>query len=279
LRVVVQQLKDFQSLLMDKSPISFFIDLLGQDVVRILDLGAQNDGEPLLYKRLLDSLPCSSSVKATFATAYLGNGTAQTLHLCAQSTASSLYLPNNTECLKYDGLSSALRLTEKVRVDTTTLDALFPDRDFDFIKSDMQGADLEVLNFGARVLASGSVVIVETEFIEQYTGGPSFCDVRCFMENSGFLFHSFHDYGTRPLEGFDPARSTIKRGYRQWLWANAVFVKSIDSWAQISDARLLKHAAICHFQVQAYDYSWKILDVLDVRNQTDHASEYLRLLS
>lgn len=58
---------------------------------------------------------------------------------------------------------------------TTTLDALFPAETFDFVKLDVQGAEVDVLRGGTRLLQDTEVLLLECPFAGRYNeGAPSF---------------------------------------------------------------------------------------------------------
>lgn len=58
---------------------------------------------------------------------------------------------------------------------TTTLDALFPTESFDFVKLDCQGAEVDILRGGQRLLQSTDVLLLECPFACRYNqGAPTF---------------------------------------------------------------------------------------------------------
>jgi hypothetical protein len=275
----------------------FFNELLSCEPVSILDLGAQFDGEVPLYALVSSFVPCEilgidvaenmsqdflSQFQhpnvAEFRRAFLGSGEEHLFYSCSRATTSSFFMPNHVECQKYEGLSEPLNITDRQLVATIRLDDIVQDRVFHMIKSDLQGSDLDVLSFGTSVLARSLMVVIEVEFIEQYAGGPRFCEVQRFMEGNGFIFHSFHDFGTRPLAGFDPEWPGSGRGFKQWLWANAIFVRKPDMWEGLSNQMISIMAVLSHLQLKAFDYSWNLLRIIDRRNGTQKATHYVELL-
>jgi len=93
------------------------------------------------------------------------------------STGDSLYRETTRH---YAGIAPAVRTT-------TTLDTLFPTETFDFIKLDVQGAELDVLRGGPRVLRDTEVLLLECPFAGVYnTGAPTFVDVIHAVDALGF---------------------------------------------------------------------------------------------
>ena len=70
---------------------------------------------------------------------------------------------------------------------TTTLDALFPTESFDFVKLDCQGAELDVLRGGSRVLGEAEVLLMECSFAGRYNlNAPTFAEYIQTAESLGF---------------------------------------------------------------------------------------------
>lgn len=126
-------------------------------------------------ERLVQSMP-----GLTLRTELLGSvaGENVTFHL-AQSGSSSLNL------LAKPGAPS-------IRLQTQTLTHAVAGTPFarpDFIKVDVQGAELSVLEGGKDVMAAAEVVMLEVALIEEYEGGPLFADVVAYMAERGFVVH------------------------------------------------------------------------------------------
>ena len=70
---------------------------------------------------------------------------------------------------------------------TTTLDRLFSDETFDFIKVDCQGAELDILRGGVELLKRTDVVLLECPFAGQYNqGAPTFAEYIQYLDSIGF---------------------------------------------------------------------------------------------
>jgi FkbM family methyltransferase len=82
------------------------------------------------------------------------------------------------------------------RMRTTTLDALVERNDLpppDLIKVDVQGAELDVLTGGARVLPHAKLVLLECALDEYNAGAPAFGDYLEFMQSRDFTPFEFMD--------------------------------------------------------------------------------------
>jgi FkbM family methyltransferase len=86
----------------------------------------------------------------------------------------------------------------------TTLDLLVAKRGLpepDFIKLDLQGAELQCLSGANRCLSHTQAVLLEMSFIELQQGMPLIGDVVPFMRDRGFRLHDVLALWQRPLDG------------------------------------------------------------------------------
>ena len=98
---------------------------------------------------------------------------------------------------------------EEVELETTTLDRFagtLADDNIDFIKVDVEGAELDVLRGGKATLRDKRVLGVKTEFWWDpiLRGQPSFAELDIFLRECGFYlfdleFHNYHSYMRRSL--------------------------------------------------------------------------------
>ena len=82
----------------------------------------------------------------------------------------------------------------EIQVDTVSLDyfvkAANIDR-IDFIKIDVQGAELEIFRGGERSLKDVVAIVTEVEFEPIYVGQTIYEDVSIYLREQGFAFHKF----------------------------------------------------------------------------------------
>lgn len=280
-----------------QEPVEFFRRFTELGMVNILDLGARVDGEPPVYQSLAERFPCEimgidvdprlesdfcsqfkEPSKASYHAAILGNGSQQTWFECARASVSSTRRPDGEESLKFDGLEDPLRVLAEREVRTTRLDDFVGHHDIDFIKSDLQGSDLEVLANAPRILRQVAVIQVEVEFIRQYRYGSSFGEISSMLEANGFSFHSFIEFGTRPLSGFSYHVPESPRQFRQWLWANALFVREVGKWGQLANRKLLSFGLLMCGLFRSADYAWALLKEYDNRTNGNFNAEFLASL-
>lgn len=261
--------------------------------VRILDLGAKKvEGHSVDYEVLIDLGICEvvgfdaipgaiAELSELYPDAELfqfypnavGDGEVHTLYVCKSKARSSLFRPNVSLCSKFDGFAETLEVITQQQVQTIRLDDIPEIGDIDFIKSDIQGSEVAAIHGGASTFRRASVVEVEVEFVEQYVGQPLFADVDSALRDIGFVFHTFLGYGTRPLRGAGiPAE--IRRGFKQWLWANAVYLKDLHILEDVHPEKLLKMAVILHEVYQSYDFAHYILSHFDKKTDKPVSKTY-----
>ena len=90
-----------------------------------------------------------------------------------------------------------------VSLPMTTLDEVTRSTEFskpEFIKLDVQGAELSVLQGGATTLQSAEVILMEVNLLELYSGAPLFDETIAFMANRGFKVYDICTFFRRPLD-------------------------------------------------------------------------------
>jgi hypothetical protein len=194
--------------------------------------------------------------------------------VCADSRTSSLYEPNTRLLAYFQHLEEPCRVVERREVNTVALDEVEQARDADYLKLDVQGAEADVLRGASRVLAEAVVVHTEVEFVPLYRDQPLFGDIDALLRAHGFLFHTFGGFGTR---AFRPLiiNQDLNRGLNQYLWSEAVYVKSFLELGRLAPAKLLKLAVILHEIYRSYDLCALALRYCDA----GLAEAYLKKLS
>eukprot|EP00392_Amoebophrya_sp_AT5.2_P001998 g2003.t1 len=153
---------------------------------------------------------------------FVGDGTRRVFYETQNGLSGSLLEPNVDVVSKYDQLEEAYKVVVQQYVPTVRLDDILRPNgyDVDFLKVDVQGAELLVLQGAAETLESVVVVDVEVHFQPLYVDMPLFADIDRFLRDRGFVFHRISDLTGR---GMKPSRLSSST-----LWANAVYVKDVD---------------------------------------------------
>lgn len=152
----------------------------------------------------------------------VGDGSIHTLYVNNEDATTSLF-PLNVE---HNAAFSHLHTLHTIRtaaVQTHRLDDVLPPGPVDFLKIDVQGAELMVLQSGREVARRSAVVHCEVEFAPIYSGQPLFSEVNYEMSLLGFdlidlikpspLYHMVGTAQTTP---------------DVMLWADAVYFRRSD---------------------------------------------------
>lgn len=109
----------------------------------------------------------------------------------------TFYLPNpavesvNTGASLYRELQPGYEEPVALTLETTTLDAI--GTDFDLIKLDVQGADLDVLQGGSQAVRSARIIMVEVSLSQYNDGAPLSAEVIAYLHAQGFVLLAINE--------------------------------------------------------------------------------------
>jgi FkbM family methyltransferase len=187
---------------------------------------------------------------------------------------SSLYEPNEPLISLYNNFECAY-LKRRTEIDTISMDYFAQVNDIsevDFIKIDIQGAELDVFRGGAQVLKSVLALVCEVEFIPHYIQQPLFGDVCTFLLEHQLMFHKFLYLEGRALRPVvidnDPNRSS------QHIWSDAMYIRHVQAIPDLSFQQLLKLSVLAAVYGSP-DLSYYCLAHYDKRKGTALALDFL----
>ena len=207
----------------------------------------------------------------------LGDGQEHTLNITNAPMTSSLFKPARSTVDLFPALGELMQVVSQEVVQTRRLDDVTEAANSDFLKLDVQGAELMILKDGKEALRSLSVIQVEVEFVELYEGQPLMADVDSFLRSQGFIFLKFaYIMGRpfRPLQRKDNPYASIS----QTLWGDAVYVRDYRRLEQWSIRQLKAAIFLLHELYSAADLSTLLLKELDQRQSSDLKGCYLASL-
>lgn len=211
-----------------------------------------------------------------FATALGLNNSKQTFYETVHPMCSSLYKPNEPLLSKYNALDVAM-LKSSASINTTSLDSFIQDNgipNIDFIKIDIQGAELDVFRGGVAALQNVVLIVSEVEFIPLYIDQPLFGDVCQYLSSKGMMFHKFLGFAGRTLRPIIMQNDTNFAS--QHMWSDAVFIKDINKLSTISSDSLLK-LGILGYMYGSPDLTFHCFQEYDERENTDLHQEFTRM--
>ena len=189
---------------------------------------------------------------------------------------SSLYKPNEDLIKLYNNLNIAY-LKKTTEIETISLDEFLKNHnlgDVDFMKIDIQGAELDVFKGSKKTLEKILMIVSEVEFIEQYIDQPLFGDVSSFLKNYNFMFHKFLGFGTRALKPITLGEN--KNLGTQVFWSDAIFIPNILNTLNMSDKGLIK-LAVLTYVYGSPDLTYFYLKKFDEKNNASMSKFFEKL--
>jgi FkbM family methyltransferase len=246
----------------------------------VVDVGAMilGDGSEVPYRALIEKRLChvigfepiaeecerlNRTVRSgdRYLPYAIGDGSRRIFHKCNMSMTSSLYAPNDALLERFSQLPELVRVVEKSSIETHRLDEIEEVRGADYLKLDVQGAELDVIRGAKEVLKNVVVIETEVEFVPLYEDQPLFAEMDQALRAAGFLFHHFTGLQGRTFRPFVAKNPQQFRG--QQLWGDAVYVKSFLNFRELGVNQLLKLAVIMHEVYAATDLAMLAIQVAE----------------
>lgn len=260
------------------------MDMLGQAApdIKTIDVGAMYlDDSGMAFKKLMrpgkgsvigfepvqaecDKLNAMNLKGHTYLPYFIGDGSEGTFHLCNYPMTSSLYEPNRRLLDIFNNLGELTMTVETSKAQTKRLDDIPECANADYIKIDVQGAELGVLRGAVNVLKHAVVVEAEAEFVPMYKDQPLFGDVDAFMRAHGFLLHGLSGPAGR---AFRPLvfNNNPSDKVNQVLWTDGIWVKDFTRFSILSPEELLKLAVIVNDMYNSIDLAAYALQFYDAK--------------
>ena len=137
--------------------------------IKMLSIEANPNCEKPLRKKRLNYKICCLSNNVKSVKFYMANNT-------PTGTGCSYYL-ENTKFFEND---------KYVELETTTLDILLPDEEFEYIKMDTQGSEIDIINGGISLVKKCKFLHLETSLIEYNIKSPLQKEVFSFLKHIKF---------------------------------------------------------------------------------------------
>ncbi len=263
--------------------------------IHIADIGASPiEGQPV-YKNMLQQggcrLTCFEPSPEMFVELVkqpqpnmtclpyaIGDGQEATLNICAAPGMTSLLEPDLDLLGHFHGFAEWGQVVRRLPMRTHRLDDLQEVPQIDFIKLDVQGSELAILENGPEQLKRVLVVHVETLFVPFYKNQPLFGEIDTALRRAGFLFHKFGDLVSRVFQPL-VLNNDPYAGLSQVLWSDSVYVRAFPTFQSLPPADLLKLARLMHDIYASVDMANLALLHYDRQAGTNRRGSYLQRLT
>ncbi len=263
--------------------------------VHVVDIGANPiDGQapykPLLAAGLakvvgfepnpeaLNKLNAQKGPNETYLPHAVFDGAEQEIKFCHAPGMTSLFEPNAELLDYYYGFPEWGKVLERRKISTVRLDDIAEIKEIDYLKIDIQGAELGVFQNGVNRLGDCLVIQTEVEFLPIYKNQPLFSEVELFLRKRGFVFHRFvewHSLTVRPMI----LDQNIRANLSQAFCGDAVFIKDFTKFDLLGPLALKKLALVLHDVYGSYDIVLRALMAHDQKTGADLAKQYSRFLA
>ena len=196
------------------------------------------------------------------------------LYITQDPMCSSLYKPNEELLKLYNNLEVAY-LKEETKIDTVSLDYFIDKHEIgniDFIKIDVQGAELDIFQGASKTLKNVLKIVCEVEFVPHYQNQPLFGDVCNHLIKHDLMFNKFLDLAGRSLK---PIVMNNKLNFpSQYIWSDAIFIYHIQKIKNLTDEQILKLSLFACVYL-SLDLTFYCLSEYDRRYSTSFAKEWM----
>jgi FkbM family methyltransferase len=208
-----------------------------------------------------------------FYPAFVGKGGPATFYETNWFPTGSL-LKGDEEVLKrYTGLWNVTMPIAEHAVTTVALDELMPDQTIDFMKIDVQGAELDVFQGAEKLLGNVLAIHAEVCFVAFYEKQPLFSDVDQYLRKMGFGLVKF--LGPRACTLSPVILDNNPNQGHQLMWSDALYMRNPFSLQNYSSDQLIKLATLSHDVYGMPDFAYRFLAELDQRNGTQLGTEFM----
>ena len=188
----------------------------------------------------------------------IGDGEERVFHQSEAGLVSGLFKINAEFLEAFTYPEIAGRFAKETAVQTTRLDDLPELRGADFLKLDMEGAELLALRHAETLLKDVTVVQIECNIIPNQDGGCMYWEVGKFFHERGFLVNKLIPFR---ILNFKPW--TTPPGLSQCHSSDFVFVRDFRSRGEWPARKLLNAAIILQDIYDAFDIASLLLKSFD----------------
>ncbi|MBO0759535.1 MAG: FkbM family methyltransferase, partial [Bradyrhizobiaceae bacterium] len=170
----------------------------------------------------------------------VGDGKPHKMYLShPESGMSSILAPSARHLAFFNGFPTFGRIERIEDVETCRLADIEELREIDFLRMDLQGAELMVLQNAGTALDRCVAIQCEASFIPLYEGQPTFGEIDLWMRAHGFLPHCFVEVKCWSIAP-TIRNNDFRMPFNQLLECDVVYVRGLVELGELSDMQLKK---------------------------------------
>ena len=266
--------------------------------IQVMDIGASATAQVPIYKVLLDKEMAHltafdgderqikklneayGEVNVTVHNVFLFDGKKHKVYLCKPASGmTSIFKPKKDSLDFFNGFSKFGAVESIKEIQTTKLDSIKSLNLTDFLKMDIQGAELGVLQNGKKTLGKCLAMQLEVSYFPLYEDQPSFGEVDVYMRSVGFVPHRFLDVKRWSIT---PTifNNNLRKPGNQLLESDIIYIRDPLKLFVLNDVQLQKLVILAHYSFKSFDYCVWLLLEMERRNllSTGSHKKYLENL-
>jgi len=196
----------------------------------------------------------------------IGDGRPGKLNLCHAPGMSSLLEPNPEVCDCLNIYPYYAKVIGEVQCETHRLDDIPEISKIDFMKIDVQGAEMSVFRGGRKHLSQAVVVQTEVCFMQLYKEQALFGEIDREMRSLGLVPHIFYPTETvmlAPIQISGDPRAKMQHA----VFRDVVYVRDFTKPDLMSGEQLKQLTLLAHYCFGSYDLALRCLGYLERRNE------------
>ena len=249
--------------------------------IEVMDVGAAKIAETPIYKILLDNkmahltlfdgderhieklVEIYGTTDVAIFNYFLFDGGKHQVYFCSSASGmTSIFKPKVDALNFFNGFSHFGKVESIEEIQTTKLDSIDNLKLPDFLKMDVQGAELEILKNGPKTLKNCLAMQLEVSYFSLYEHQPSFGEIDVYMRSIGFVPHRFLD-----VKRWSISPTIFNNNFRvpgnQLLESDIVYIKDPLKLFELNDIQIKKLAILAHYSFNSFDYcTYLILEMV-----------------
>ena len=204
------------------------------------------------------------------------------VRICRRPVASpssgmtSLLKPSVKTLKFFNGFEFFGQVERVEKIQTKKLDDIEGFKSIDFLKMDIQGAELTVLRNGVQKIKNCLAIQLEIPYICLYENQPTFGEIDIWMRSQGYGPHCFLEIKRWSIAPTQLGNNLGVPG-NQLLESDIVYVKDPLLLDALSINAIMKYTTIAHYCFQSFDLCVFIILELERRNAIQLNSHQLYL--